>query len=441
MLTVSRRLVIAAISLLALSVGAHAQNLFFQPLTYFGIGGNNLFTADFNGDGKPDLLAVDSGTATLSLGNGDGTFKLGTPVPGTPLAVADFNGDGKPDILEQGTGTLLVLLGNGDGTFQAPISTPSGANLTAIVATDVNGDGKPDVLGLFNGMLMVYLGKGDGTFASGVPYNTNTTTANALVAVGDFNGDHKTDIVVSTSPSSAVGQEIVFLGNGDGTFQSPVTSAGTYTTGSIAVGDFNGDGKADVIINGAVGPSATATAATFLLLGNGDGTFQASTTAFPGGGQVVALDVNGDGKLDIIFTSPAVVEIHLGNGDGTFSNANNYVLLPQAINGSSEDLVVIADFNFDGKMDIATGGNVLLGNGNGTFQGIPLGLVPGSARSVGALVTSEFDKTSPPGVALVGTQLVGASVANFLYVFSDNGASLLSLTHMYTLAQPGYPGA
>jgi hypothetical protein len=413
----------ALFAFLLLSSPLHAQVSFFQPLPS-ALGG---FTADFNGDGKPDLLG-----STLSLGNGDGTFKPGIPVSGNPLAVGDFNGDGKPDILEQGTGTLLVLLGNGDGTFQAPISTPSGANLTAIVAADLNADGKADVLGLFNGMLMVYLGKGDGTFASGVPYNTNTMLGDMLT-VGDFNGDHKIDVVVSTSPVTSVGQEIVFLGNGDGTLQLPVTSVGVNEPGSIAVGDFNGDGKADLLINGGsvtIGPSTIA-AATYLLLGNGDGTFQAPTTAFQGGGVVAASDLNGDGRLDVILYSPSAVEIYLGKGDGTFSNTSNY--LSEGSGG-----LLVADFNLDGKMDIDAGGSVLLGNGNGTFQGIPLGLLPGFSTGIGPLVTGKFDKTSLPGVAIIGSQPVGTSIANFVYVFSNNGSAALSLSHTYTLQQPGY---
>jgi FG-GAP-like repeat len=150
---------------------AQPQVSFFQPPTYAGSG--NVFVADFNGDGKPDILTSDG---TMNLGNGDGTFKTGTAVSGGVLAVADFNGDGKPDVLQQGTGTLLVLLGNGDGTFQAPISTNSGANLNPISAGNLTSNNQAHVVGVFNGSLYVYLSKGDGTFAAGVPYSLSLAT-------------------------------------------------------------------------------------------------------------------------------------------------------------------------------------------------------------------------------------------------------------------------
>lgn len=110
-----RESLVFAVTLLmfvVLSFPVQAQVSFFQPPTCSGWG--TIFVADYNGDGKPDILTSDG---TMNLGNGDGTFKLGTPVSvssGPVLAVADFNGDGKPDVLEQGTGTLLVMLGNGD---------------------------------------------------------------------------------------------------------------------------------------------------------------------------------------------------------------------------------------------------------------------------------------------------------------------------------------
>jgi hypothetical protein len=146
----------AFVSLLSsvISLSVQAQVSFFQPPTYSGAGA--AFVADFNGDGKPDILTADG---TMNLGNGDGTFMIGKAVSGSVLAVADFNGDGKADVLEQGTGTLLVLLGNGDGTFQAAISTASGASLSPVAAADLNGDGRADVVGIFNNQLYVYIGK------------------------------------------------------------------------------------------------------------------------------------------------------------------------------------------------------------------------------------------------------------------------------------------
>ena len=240
------RTIATVFAALTLATSTHAQTLFFQPPTYAGTG--NVFVADFNQDGKPDLLIMDG---TLNLGNGDGSFRLGTPVSGTVLAVADFNGDGIPDVLEQGTGTLLVLMGNGDGTFRPAVSTPSGASLTSIAAADLNGDGKADVVGVFNDMIIVYLGKGDGTFAPGVSYNigAGSLSAGAVLSLVDFNGDHKTDVALSIQGSNSAGQEVVFLGNGDGTFQAAKRSAGIFNPGYAVFGDFNGDGKADLAIS------------------------------------------------------------------------------------------------------------------------------------------------------------------------------------------------
>jgi hypothetical protein len=416
-------LVLALVSLvfIALSGRVQAQVSFFQPPQYSGSG--NVFITDFNGDGKPDILTSDG---TLNLGNGDGTFKLGTSLSGSAvpvLAVADFNGDGKPDILERGTGTLIVLLGNGDGTFQAPISTPSSGDSSVVAAVDLNGDGKADVVGIFNSSLLVYIGKGDGTFASGVSNNLGAASAaNTVLSLGDFNGDRKIDIAVSIAGDQVAGDEIVLLGNGDGTFQAAKTSTGIYYPQYAAVGDFNGDGKLDLAVSSNCNGGCPSDAA-YVLLGNGDGTFQTPTVAFPGTGSLAAADLNGDGKLDLVNYA-AVVQIYLGNGDGTFSNASNY--LPTLANSSSFDIGV-ADFNLDGKLDIAAGNGVLLGLGTGTFQGIQLGVIPGTPA---AAVTGDFDKNDTVDVATISSDT--------LYILSNNGVGQLTLTHTYGLQQPGY---
>jgi hypothetical protein len=411
----------APLSLLffVLSLPAQAQVSFSQPPTYAGSG--QLFVADFNGNGKLGILAANG---TLNLGNGDGTFKAGTAVTGSPLAVADFNGDGKPDVLELGTGTLLVLLGNGDGTFQAPITTNSGAGLTVVAATDLNGDGKADVVGIFNNTLFVYLANSDGTFAAGGSYSLGAVQVYLpSILFGDFNGDHKTDVAVLTSP-----QEIVLLGNGDGTFQSTVlTSTGAANVTSVVVGDFNGDGRLDLAATLA---SNNGGVTVVLQFGNGDGTFQAAATAFSGPSSSVgqlalptaltAADVNGDGKQDLVLAGD-LIGIYLGNGDGTFSNTPIYY---QPLSSGNAG-IAIADFNSDGKPDIAVDYEILLGNGNGKFQGPPTTLLPG----LGVFAVGKFVKNGAPGVAMAD----GTSVC----ILTNGGTGLLSLAHTYNLPQGG----
>ena len=422
--------IVIGISLVFLTVccSMQGQLSFFQPPTYSGNG--PLFVADFNGDGKPDIL---TGDGTMNLGKGDGTFTAGTLVSGGALAVADFNGDGKPDVLQQGTGTLLVLFGKGDGTFQAPISSPSNANLLLVSATDLNGDGKADAIGIFNNALIVYIGKGDGTFAAGVSYNLGGSPGSPIaLSLGDFNGDGKTDVVITTNESNFAGLENAFRGNGDGTFQSAKTSATIQDPGYVAVGDFNRDGKLDLAVSSnpdSCGSLGNCTVS--VLLGNGDGTFQAPASVIAASGAVVSADVNGDGKLDLVFQGdPTLAQVYLGNGDGTVSNASNYVLtVPSSAYGyPSASAIAVADFNGDGKADVAIAGYSLLGNGNGTLRAIPLSAAP---SAVGIGVTGVFDKSS-------SLQGVAAEAGTSLYILKNNGDGTLSLSHTYTLQMQGY---
>lgn len=205
--------------------------------------------ADFNGDKKADLVC---GTTVL-LGNGDGSFHTGLAVDAgqfdTVVLAADFNHDGKPDLLLQGlSGQLAVVLGKGDGTFGAdlPATTLPGPEFSSVVVGDFDGDGKPDIAGSGTraGLICVALGNGDGTFGAAI---INQGLNGGPMAAADFNGDGKLDLVASGG--------MVLAGNGDGTFRIPVF----IQPGSVAIADFNGDGSPD-IANEVAKPNADAIA-------------------------------------------------------------------------------------------------------------------------------------------------------------------------------------
>jgi hypothetical protein len=345
--------------------GARTQQLFFQPPNYAG--GGQTVTADFNGDGKPDLVSSDG---TVLLGRGDGTFTTAAAlsVTGDNIVAGDFNGDGKPDVIVTSAAStvLSVLLGNGDGTFQAAQTVNVGASLKSLVTADFNKDGKLDVAGVNDTSgLFVLLGAGNGSFtaASGSPL---ALPPGSFIVAGDFNGGSRTDLVFGASSNSSTSiPGGVFLGNGDGTFktESPVT-IGLDSLTAAGAADLNGDGKLDLIFSGL----AKNTAKTVVLLGNGDGTFQAASSTIPANGVIAIADLNGDHKDDIITDDSAVTRIFVGNGDGTFSPGNSY--MQNSGSSSFHSLsVVTADFDGNGSMDVAAENMMLLGNGDGSFQG------------------------------------------------------------------------
>ena len=405
--------------LLFLSTNASPQgaNPFFVPPIYPGTG--VMVTADFNGDGKPDLIFADG---TVLLGKGDGTFTVGTPLglaglgSNALIATADFNGDGKPDVVVSvnSVNTFVVLLGKGDGTFQAPIVTTVASPLVSLTVGDLNGDGKPDVLAEPTpaNLPFTYLGKGDGTFSAGV-----ASGGISYGTLADFNGDGKLDLL----PVLGTG---IQLGNGDGTFGSLMTFPAGSLTGFV-IGDFDGDGKLDVA--GMGNPAQIQ-----VLFGNGDGTFHAgpvqvlpsgtlSGDYFPGG------DLNGAGKTDLVITNGAAVQVLTSNGDGTFTGTNIYSIANQYNVSISESLTVaVADFNGNGKLDVATSNTVLLGNGDGTLQGNQVLLGLG-----GQGVTGDFNNDGHPDLALV-TSGGGGSSAN-LQIFLNDGKAGFTVAQTYQI--------
>jgi hypothetical protein len=416
-----------------------------------GDGASSIAVGDVNGDGEPDLLVANTcasnytctnGSLGVLLGRGDGTFEsaptyLSGGYDADAIAVGDVNRDGKPDLLVLNycsslipsddcadDGSLVgVLLGNGDGTFQPAITYGSGGEYGySIAVADVNGDGKPDLLvanlcsSKFcsdgpNGVVGVLLGNGDGTFQAAVSYNSGGDAATSI-AVADVNGDGKPDLLVANFDSSTVD---VLLGNGDGSFRTAVShGSGGYNPDSIAVADVNGDGRPDIVAaNECVTNSNCTNGVVGVLLGNGDGTFQPAVTYSSGGytpDSIALGDVNADGKPDIVAANECassinctngVVGVLLGNGDGTFQPAIITTTLgPISSADVVTDQLALADFDGDGKLDVASGAGdfLLLGNGDGTFQS-PLLLGSGSGSGI---ALGDFNRDGKPDLVAGG---------------------------------------
>jgi hypothetical protein len=451
--------VCSAIFAILIAPPVTAQSLFKPMVTYDG--GGYLYSiavADVNGDHKPDIVVANANGVGVLLGNGDGTFQ---PVvkynSGATAAVfvvvADVNGDGKPDLVVANTGggtndddgSVGVLLGNGDGTFRPAVVYDSGGQgATSAVVADFNQDGKLDLL-VSNGCLGVnctsgpwvgvLLGNGDGTFQAVVTYDNNGLMPHA-VSSADINGDGKPDMVVANFyPYSLEPQSIgVRMGNGDGTFQ-PEAFYGTNGfngASSVAAGDVNLDGKVDLLVMnyGFFGVVA-------VLLGNGDGTFRPAITYATGlnpnlgGPQIAVADLNADAKPDLIAADySGAVDVLLGNGDGTFQAAASYLS-----GGYGADAVVVADLNGDGSPDVVVANDSLSGYGGPGTVGVLLNNTPFCTNP--PVVTLSIAPTSlwPPNGKKVPVTVSGT--------ISDTGCTVetaaYAVTDEYGQVQPAGP--
>jgi sugar lactone lactonase YvrE len=375
--------------------------------------------------------------ATASLGSG--TAGLGLLVSQTPAAstnmyseeTADFNGDGIPDLALLGTDniyndppfSITILFGKGDGTFTSGPTTqlPASASIVQMKAGDFNGDGKADIAFLTDFLsypsgatVITLLGNGIGTFtvtaASTVvlPPQDGGDVIQPSMVTADFNGDGKLDLGIVGN--YIYGGVSILLGNGDGTFTATAANPEENRgLGLIATGDFNGDGIPDLVVSDYFSPSATT-----VLLGKGDGTFIAteatlSTDTFAQ--SAVTGDFNGDGKVDIAIGLNGGVEVYLGNGDGSFSQPPG-----SPFSGSGLKLHV-GDFNQDGKLDLAAIDSysdaitILLGAGDGTFTLAPTntaGSLPSGTPS--DLVSGDFNQDGITDLSFVTRYISTASI-------------------------------
>jgi hypothetical protein len=357
-------------------------------------------SADFNGDGRLDLAATtrDSNTLSVLLGNDDGTFQrpetFSTGIVPRSLAVADLNGDGTLDLVSLNRFDSSVLLGNGDGTFQPPQtvvlpaqfppgytnSDPVPQRPTAIAIGDLDGDGHLDLVGGGRTLYSVLIGYDD----YGYPSYENHSD-------GYLN---------------------VLLGNGDGTFDTGAASHLGYTPSGLELGDFNGDGRLDVVTSSqGVGPGGRGILS--LLLGKGDGTFhvaQHSYGVYLGDTSNPVGDFDRDGNLDLLSGSWNGAVLMRGNGDGTFQPGQDMKLSTQWHS------TIVGDVNADGKLDIVVlqydvqyisyneyqepdafdtirSALVYLGYGDGSFT-LPVAIVLGTVPDVSAFISpvlADFD--------------------------------------------------
>jgi hypothetical protein len=403
------------------SLGAGSTTGGFTPVVSANAGYDPQVQAigDFNGDGKPDVAVANfySNTVTVLLGNGDGTFTFldtfGTAPNPNALAVGDFNNDGKLDIVTANSayGSLTVLLGNGDGTFQGTeANLPTGYVPTSIAVGDFNHDGNADlaVTNQLSSTVTIFVGDGTGNFT--VSQSPATDTYPYSAAVGDFNGDGKQDLAVANYYGNDV---TVLLGNGDGTFSAAASSPGTGVYPDwVVVGDFNGDGKQDLAVTNQFSGTVT------ILLGDGKGDFAAPTVAGyappsvgANPGSVALADFNGDGKEDLAVTSYGsnTVTFLFGKGDGSFQN-------PQSIaDAGTPHSIGAADLNGDGRTDVLTSNS-------------------GNAQVTSILNSLTSTAATKP---LAGIAVPGFNTQNVVASYSGNTAYLASESSVAALAGSG----
>lgn len=326
----------------------------FAPAVSATTGQNaaGLAVADFNNDGIPDLAVANSGAANVSvlLGSGDGGFGAAMHFAAfsgpLSIAAADLNGDGAVDIVSANLNdnSIATLRGNGDGTFLPPVRIAVGATPVSVAAGDLNGDTLPDIVALHqdSGEVWTLLNQGGGVFgATPLVFKVNVGGL-LMITLGDMTGDGAID-AVAVSPSEALAA--ILFGDGAGSFDGQMTYAAGNGALSVAVGDVSGDGSADIVV------SNQGSAGASVLLGVGDGTFL-PRVQYPGGGSsrrsVALADFNGDGKPDIGLAGGNGFATLRGNGDGTFQSPVS------GFAGTNLGFAVAADFDGDGRPDWAT---------------------------------------------------------------------------------------
>jgi acetyl esterase/lipase len=338
----------------------------------------SIATGDFRGIGIQDLAVANFGSNSVSilLGDGHGGFRLTeTVVVGRNPSYVTTGHFHDPTILDlavadSSSNEVSILLGHGDGSFGLPHNFSVGRNPQSIAVGDFRGNGIQDlaVANRASNNVSILLGNGDGTFAA--VSSIGVGGAATFVVAGDFTGAGRSDLAVTTVDSSPYqrGTVSILLGNGDGTFRSgqSLTTVGRGLTSMVAY-DFNRDGVLDLAVTGQFTDTVS------ILLGRGDGTFTLDRSYQVGGrAQSIAVgDFTGDGVADLVTVGDANgVSVLLGAGDGTFQTTQDFW------GGANPVAVAVGDFNHDGRDDLVIAQtftnqvSVLLNNGPQPGDGV-----------------------------------------------------------------------
>ncbi|HEX4418160.1 MAG TPA: Ig-like domain-containing protein [Kofleriaceae bacterium] len=385
-----------------------------------GTGARGLAIADFNGDGYPDVAAINSTSNSVGVlfGNGAGGFVLaatyGTGANPVAVAAGDFDGDGHPDlVIAIAAGGLTVLHGSATGAFTPSLPLAITGGVTAITAADLDGDGVLDLaIGAVN-LVQLWHGTGTGSFTKlGVPLALATPTA---LAVGDFDHDGVADLAVTTSVTV-----LVLHGTGGGLFGAPLTLATQAANRSIAVADLDGDGALDLAVAHDVGSVA-------VWFGSATGGFGAPINLPVGGVPLVvaAGDFDGDGHPDLAAVTAGFATVFHGAGR-TFTAGPS--IATGATSATGVVAAVAANLNGDPAQDllisnsIASSLGVLLGGQTGLTGGHALSLALNATAS--STVSADFNGDGLADLAVVdpGTSKV------YVFVQGAGGALTPSAT-------------
>ncbi len=416
-------LVTAGTNSIGLMIG-NGDGSFKTNNTFTALNSGTIEAGDINGDGFLDIVSSLSGSNrsfSFFLGNGNGSFKAEVSIRGpndggVDIELADFNNDGKLDILESGTtgnATATLYLGNGNATFQRGngIGSAGGSNGRKVTVGDFNNDGILDIINTQQNFIDTYMGRGDGTFTriSSFAVASNSNFSDTILS--DINDDGIQDLVFASSASIAIA-----LGNNNGTFRVVNNFSNSGNTFGLNIGDFNGDGKKDIVASANGGPLN-------ILIGNGDGSFlqrvSYATTTSPT--NAILEDFNKDGVLDLLHGDNfGFISVLFANSNNGIGSLQSFSLKTKADSLDAMDYFEFSLSNlskqrgqigaFQSRLDVATS----------TLQTSSLNYQEANSRITDIDVAEESSR-------LAATQILQQSAASILAQANQQPRLVLSL--------------